>query len=572
LVLVLVLVAAACSGGGSSARLESAERPDTSSTTDPGSSGGPLEWGPCPERDQRTVGLDCATLEVPLDPTSPDGELIELALARSAAEGSAGDRIGSLVLNPGGPGGSGIEFLANAAAAFPAELRERFDLVSFDPRGVGASTPVRCLDDEAKEDQLSGDLTPDTPEELQEALDEQAQLVEACTRNSGELLRHMSTADVAADLDAIREAVGDERLTYLGFSYGTSIGAVYATLHPERVRAMVLDGAVSPTPDWRQEALVQATGFERVFQRFVAECNADPRCALAPDAAGAIAAARAELETRPVTVPGPGGDRELGPDQFAYGLATALYDTSTWASAAGAVAQLRDGGAERLLTLMDRQTGRQPDGSYDNSSDAQVMVSCADSPDRPTLEESQALDAQLAAAAPSFGGLFSMAGLGCSGWPTAANRLPRLDGAGAPPILVVGTAGDPATPLEWAQQMADTLASGELLVYEGDGHTAFLTAGPCISDAVVDYLIDLTVPAAGTSCPANDAVDPFGGVRDTLVEQLATTVPRELAECVVDGMIDEVGEERFDELVLGNDQEALSRLAAAQTLRCAAGG
>ena len=183
--------------------------------------------------------LECGTLEVPLDPADPSSETIEIAVARAESTGDERERIGSIVLNPGGPGGSGIEFLANAASAFPEELTDRFDLVSFDPRGVGESTPVRCIDDATKDDQLSGDLSPDTPEEQDRALDDQEEFLDGCRENSADLLEHMSTADVAADLDELREALGEDRLTYLGYSYGTSIGAVYATLFPDNVRALI---------------------------------------------------------------------------------------------------------------------------------------------------------------------------------------------------------------------------------------------------------------------------------------------------------------------------------------------
>lgn len=568
---VVLLVSAACTSGDGSASLRSQER--GRSTGSPTTATGSLAWSRCQAREQRMVGMECASLEVPRDPGDPEGAAVQLALGRVKSSGSSSQRIGSIVLNPGGPGGSGIEFLAGAAVAFPEELRERFDLVSFDPRGVGASSPVRCLEDEAKDEQLAGDLSPDTPEELDRAYEEQGELLEACESNSGDMLEHMSTADVAADLDRIRAAVGDEKLTYVGFSYGTSIGAVYASLFPERVRALVLDGAVGPDPDWQEESIVQATGFERVFDRFVAACNADERCPLAPDAEAAVAQARASLESEPVTVGRGGDERTMGPDQFDYGLMTALYDTSTWATTASAVAQVRSGGAEQLFTLMDRQTGREPDGSYDNSSDAQVMVSCADTPDRPDRAAAEAFAATVEQAAPRFGRMFATSGVSCSGWPDAANPPPEISAPDAPPIVVVGTVGDPATPYEWAEQLSAALTSSVLLTYEGDGHTAMLTGGECIERALTSYLVDLRVPDPGTRCPANSETDPFAGVGEVLVDQLVSSgVPEELANCIVDGMVDQVGEDEFEDLVLSNDQEEIAKLAAAISLRCATGG
>ena len=406
------------------------------------------------------ANLDCGTLAVPLDPAEPDGASIGIAVAGSQATGSSDERVGSLVINPGGPGGSGIQFLANAASTFPEELTDHFDLVSFDPRGVGASTPVRCLDDGEKDRSLSGDLSPDTAAELQQALDEQAELLDGCRTNSAELLTHMSTADVAADLDELREALGEEQLTYLGYSYGTSIGAVYATLFPSNVRALVLDGSVSPGASDEEQLLTQAKGFERTLANFVSACDADSDCPIGPDATATIAAARSALAQAPVEVTTDSGTALVGPDLFDLGVATALYDTSLWGTLASAIANLDDGGAATLLSLVDRQTGRQPDGTFDNSSDAQTMVSCADSPERPTAAEATAAAERIAAAAPWFGGRDRARRL----------RLPELARGRQPaagdhrrrrPHDPGGRhRGDPATPYEWAEQMTAALGVG----------------------------------------------------------------------------------------------------------------
>lgn len=568
LLLVTALVGACSTVGDVTASKESEPRP----TLGTGPDDGALAWAACSDRVASMAKIECATLDVPLDPEDPSGDTIELAVARKASTGSDEDRIGSLVLNPGGPGGSGVEFLTNAAAAFPDDVTDHFDLVSFDPRGVGDSTPVRCIDDATKDEQLSGDLSPDTDEELQRALADQATFLEGCESRSGQLLEHMSTADVAADLDELREALGDEQLTYLGYSYGTSIGAVYATEYPDRVRALVLDGSVSPSASEEEQLLAQARGFERTLANFVAACDADPDCAIGPDAAASIAAAREQLAARPITV-GSGADaRELGPDQFDLAVATALYDTDLWGTLATSIADLTDGAAT-LLSLVDRQTGRQDDGTFDNSSDAQTMVSCADSPERPTVDEATAASERILAAAPTFGPITAWSTLGCLGWPTAANPLPTVTGAGAPTILVVGTLGDPATPYEWAEQMTDALESAVLLTYEGDGHTAFLRGGPCIDDAVVDYLVDLRTPAAGTRCPAQDDGPGFTDIRDEVLTQFVDAgIPTEVAECIIDGIIDELGEAQFNQLVLSGDQERLSRLVTARAVPCAAGG
>lgn len=575
----IAMLAVSCSlvdnDAGSSA-LTSSRRPATDSQAKGGPSEGSndaLRWTSCQDQAAATAGLQCSTLEVPLDPARPEGEKIELALARKRATGSSENRIGSLVMNPGGPGGSGIEFLASAVQAFPADLSRRFDLVSFDPRGVAESTPVRCLDDKAKAQQLVGDLSPDTPEELKKALKDQEDFLAGCKKLSAELLTHMSTADVAADLDRIREALGDEKLTYLGFSYGTSIGAVYATLFPENTRALVLDGSVSPVSDPVGEAEAQAKGFEHTLNNFIAACDADKACAIGPDAAAVIAKTRADLTKKPVKVTDGTGTRELGVDLFDLGLASALYDTSLWGTAASSIKSIDQDGAELLLSLGDRQTGRKPDGTFDNSSDAQMLVSCADESQRPSLQEAEADAQRIKAAAPTFGEFLAWSSLGCLGWPEASNPLPKITGAGSAPILVVGTLGDPATPYEWAQQMTAALQSARLLTYEGDGHTAFLRAGACINDAVVAYLVDTTLPSEGKSCPAAKSSISFGGLSDEVVRQLVEAgLPKDLAQCVIDRMIDKVGLAEFNRIILEQDGEAMSKLVTAQTMACVSKG
>ncbi len=571
LLATIALLSTGCRGTSEvTAQKESGPRPTTGSTTDPH---GSLSWTPCTGKLTSQAGLQCSSLAVPVDPAEPDGRTITLALARKPSTGSAKDRIGSLVMNPGGPGGSGLEFLAKAASAFPAELTDRFDLVSFDPRGVGDSSPVHCLDDAQKDAQLTGDLTPENEADRRKLEADQKELREGCEQRNPDLIRHMSTADVAADLDRIRAAVGDEKLNFLGYSYGTSIGATYAAMFPKNIRAMVLDGSISPTTDSVDEALAQATGFEHTLANFVAACDKDPNCALHPDTAAAIAATRASLDKDPVTVKTSSGQRTLGRDLFDYGLATALYDNSTWGATAQAIKDVRGDGAKTILALVDRQTGRQPDGTYDNSSDAQAMVNCADQKDRPTEAEARAAETRITEAAPTFGPLLGAGLTSCSDWPDPAEPTPAPSAAGAPPILVIGTVGDPATPYAWAEQMSAALTGSVLLTYEGDGHTAFLRGGACIEDAVVGYFVDLTTPAPGTRCPATTTSTGIGSVRDQLLEQLTDGgIPEKLATCIVDGMIKRVGEQKFNDMVLRNDQDGITKLAQAQALQCATSG
>lgn len=571
LVIVLSLLGAACSTGEvSKAKIERTGRTTSSASNSTGiAASAQLDWTVCENKLARAANLECSTLAVPLDPEKPEGDTITLALARQRATGATTDRIGSLVLNPGGPGGSGIEFLAAAALSFPDELKTKFDLVSFDPRGVGESTPVRCLTDKQKESQLEGDLTPSTDAEIDAALDDQKELLKGCEKDPADLITHMSTADVAADLDQIRAALGDDKLTYAGFSYGTSIGAVYATLFPENTRALVLDGSVSPSTTVEQESLTQATSFEQVLTRFESACDASTACSLAPNSAAKIAKVRQDLTKSPVKVNSKTDKRLLGVDQFDYALATGLYDTSLWGVLADAITNVRNGGAATLFSLMDRQTGRNTDGTFDNSSDAQVMVSCADTQERPDLTEAVQSAERIQQAAPIFGSITGWSSISCLNWPKATNPLPTITGDGAPPILVIGTVGDPATPYSWAQEMATALESATLLTYEGSGHTAFMKGGPCVDNAVVNYLVALKVPAAGTTCPEVAASISF----DTLAQQIITTMvnsglSEDVASCIVKGAIDEVGEAEFNKMALGDDAESMTQVIMAKTLAC----
>lgn len=565
LIALLVLVTAAGCGTDLTSDPQAGEGSHRTGTDDSGE----IAWGSCTNEVARAANLECGHLTVPVDPAEPDGDSLDLALARQKATGPSDERIGSLLMNPGGPGGSGIEFLASAAAVFPAELSQRFDLVSFDPRGVGESSPVRCVSDEVKAEQLEGDLIPRDDAEVAEALDEQRSNREACATNAPDMITHMSTADVAADLDRIRGALGDEKLTYVGFSYGTAIGAVYATMFPERTRALVLDGSVDPTGTVHDTTLAQARGFEHTLEGFTTTCDATPACALSPDSKSRIDQVRRQLQKHPVTVDSSFGSREMGVDQFDLAFATGLYDTDTWGMLARAVDDIDDGGAETLFVLMDRQTGRNEDGSFDNSSDAQTMVNCADQDDRPDAAQAVDMARDIEAQVPTFGSAVGWAVVNCIDWPKASNPPPDISGEGAGPILVIGTKGDPATPYEWSEAMTAALSSATLLTYEGDGHTAFLRGGDCVNDAVTRFLVDLTQPATGTSCPAQNDVASFESLSTQVVTQMVEGgIPRDAAECIINSAIEDVGETKFTMMVLRNDTEELTQLIMAKTLSC----
>ncbi len=471
-----------------------------------------LRWTPCEEAE--LDGLDCATFEVPLDHRAPNGDTITLALSRREADGRP---IGSLVLNPGGPGAAGRELASQLQAVLSEEILEQFDLVGFDPRGVGASTPVRCADASTRDRLGTLDGDPDTPAEETAYARATATFTEGCVERHGDLLPHLGTENAARDLDRIRAALGDEKLTYLGYSYGTELGATYATLFPDRIRAMVLDGAVRPGGEPEDFALEQAKGFEVAFDNFVAACAADAACAARPDANAVYQTVRAAVEAAPIPVDEPGERRSLTVGGFQTGVVQALYDETLWTFLARGLVEAANGNGATLLALADLYNDRAPDGTYSNVSDANTAISCADDGERFTVEQARTFATQFAAASPRFGAQLGWMSLGCTGMPAPARPPVTIGAATAPPILVIGTVGDPATPYAWAAELAAVLGPATVLTWEGQGHTAYPKTD-CISAAVDAYLLQRTVPAAGTRCPAGDADDggPFNALRDEL--------------------------------------------------------
>jgi pimeloyl-ACP methyl ester carboxylesterase len=457
---------------------------------------------PKPKLDWKSCGEDseCARLTVPLDYANVDnGKTIKIALLRVRATDSE-RRIGSLLLNPGGPGAPGAEFAGSIAGVMPDEIRARFDIVGFDPRGTGKSRPVKCRDN--LDDVFSLDYSPDTSDErtqLGTGLDELAQ---ECERRSGDVLPYVSSENTARDMDRIRAAVGDKKLTYVGYSYGTYIGTLYAKLFPKKVRALVLDGAIDPNLSGVEIGLEQAVGFERSLDAFLAQCSRNNRCPFynAGDSEGAFDRVAAQIDAQPLPA---GDDRMLGGGEFDLGVAQALYaGRSGYRTLEQALAAAARGDGDRLLELSDQYTGRRPDGTYDSSQPAFWAIGCLDGPTIGGPDEFQAAEARFRAEAPRVGVALLNAGLICAYWkvPTVKSPAPvRIDDA--PPVLVIGTTNDPATPLKWSEGLAREITSATLLVAEGTQHTAFVTAfNSCVDDNVVKYLLDLEPPPNGTRC------------------------------------------------------------------------
>ncbi|HEX8001868.1 MAG TPA: alpha/beta hydrolase [Mycobacteriales bacterium] len=447
-------------------------------------------------------GFECADLRVPLDYDAPDGDTIEVSVIRLKARRSA-RRIGSLVLNPGGPGGSGIEFARQAEALLPGEVRDRFDVVSFDPRGVGESTPVDCLNDAELDRLLAVDPSPETAAEKKALFDASRDQVAKCKARAGRLLPHVGTVDVAKDMDVLRVALGDAKLTYVGFSYGTLLGARYAEQFPTHVRALVLDGALDPTLTPRETAKAQAVGFDRALEAFFTDCVSSS-CAFAShgDIHATYDRLMADIDRSPLRA-GADAGRTVGPSEALFGVAAALYSREYgWPLLRTALEQAysrRDGSG--LLSLFDSLVERDDNGHFSNSVEAQASVLCVDN----THERSEAAyDADAAAfakVAPRFGPAIAYGASACAFWPAPPVSKPGpIHANGAPPIVVVGTIRDPATPYAWSEALARQLP-GVLVTYDGDGHTAYgYQRSECIEDLVDQYLISLRVPKAGARC------------------------------------------------------------------------
>ncbi|HEX8803453.1 MAG TPA: alpha/beta hydrolase [Acidimicrobiales bacterium] len=483
--LALLLVAAACAQHADSSPIDDAGATGGSAGAGgdqgvdggDGDGGGTLAWEAC------GGGVECAQLDVPVDYDDPDGDQLTLSISRVPA---AGERIGSLFVNPGGPGGTASDFAPQIAAVLPAEVTDRFDIVGVDPRGLGSSD-IDCGGDVTE--LYATDYSIDSPEDEEALLDVSQDYVDGCEQRAGDLLPHLGTADVARDIDAVRAAMGDEQLNYLGYSYGTAIGQMLADLFPDRVRAMVIDGVVELGPTGPELAADQAQGFESALDAFAADCDDDPSCPLAPDAEGAIDDLMAAVEEEPI----PASSRDLGPGDLAIGMASPLYSETLWPSFADAVDQALDGDGDAMIGLAD---------DYLSTSDFDIYfaVNCIDFAWPDTPEELLDDGAAAAEDSPHFGEPIVNDYVRCSMWPAPADPLPAVTAPDAPPIVVVSTTNDPATPYEAGVRTAERLETGVLLSYEGEGHTVVGTGVPCVDDAVATYLVDLEPPEDGTTC------------------------------------------------------------------------
>lgn len=458
----------------------------------------PLTWAPCRN------GFECATLDAPLDYRAPEAERVSIAVVRRPATVVA-DRLGTVVVNPGGPGSSGVTFLRGAGDRF-ANLNRRFDLVSFDPRGVGQSTPALSCYDEGLDDRIDvlgpGGLTTEA------FLSRLAKERDRCVARNAAVLGFVGTNNVARDVDRLRVALGEGKLNFLGFSYGSRIGAVYDELFPDRVRALALDGADDPDPRISRGVGEQYEAFEAAFRRLIA-CAAGTGVSCPPGVTSADVEGLFRAVERSLREEGPLrttlGTRRLTLGELYYAVIGSLYDPSSWSrliDALTAAAVPARGDGTLLQQMTDAFLDRRPDGSYTNATVANVAVNCADDTERPAAAdrpaEPEGSDAvrrgrELALRLPLLGPLAATAYTDCVRWPAAVDPVLPITGRGATPVLVIGTRYDTATPYAWAAELARALATATVLTYEGDGHTAYRSSS-CVRSVVDAYFVAVRLP------------------------------------------------------------------------------
>jgi pimeloyl-ACP methyl ester carboxylesterase len=471
-----------------------------------------LTWTKC------ETYFECSWLIVPADYSDPAGNRFALPVVKLAAADPR-QKIGSLVINPGGPGGSGVDYVLSARTGeFTQNVLNRFDIVGFDPRGVGSSMPsLRCMSGPQLDKYFQAGGFPVGSAQLSGLISESKLYASQCAKNAKTLLPYVGTVNTAKDMDVLRAALGESKLTFLGKSYGTYLGAAYASQFPARVRALVLDGAVNPRLSGIQLDTAQAQGFEQAFGQYASWCAGESGC---PFGRGSSATASAVPKTEALLAKATkapltdslGDGQEATASMLQEGISAALYSKEDWPYLNTALTQAMGGDGTMLVEFANSLLERNANGTYSNLSDVLTSVSCVDRAWPKSIADWQAAANQASKAAPLFGAMEVWGSLPCAYWPVAATpAVPSSSGsssgssassssAGAP-ILVVGDLHDPATPYSWAQALAKDLPGGVLLGWNGEGHTSYMEGSTCVNNAVDNYLISLKPPKSGTVCP-----------------------------------------------------------------------
>ncbi|MBJ7394298.1 MAG: alpha/beta fold hydrolase [Candidatus Nanopelagicales bacterium] len=459
-----------------------------------------LVWKDC--KDDKK--FQCAEIYVPIDYQNPGDASLTLALKKLSAKQSA-NKVGSLLINPGGPGGSGTDYVTYAEDAFGKRLMDSFDIVGFDPRGVAQSTPLDCLTDQEVDEFIAFDGTPDNEQELKASLEISINLANSCESIANNLIAHVGTQEAARDMDIIRELVGDEKLNFLGASYGTYLGGMYAEIFPDKVGRLVLDGAVDPSLSGEEQSFDQAVGLDTALKRFVEDCPQYDDCPLTKRGDGGVQEIREfldSLDAKPLKTEDP--DRLLTQAMGVYAVAGFLYSDEWWSYMRQSLATAFKGDGTDLLSINDLFNERNDDGTYaTNATEAIYAINCFDEPSTSTEEQVREYAKTWIKDAPVFGDYLAWGNLSCSIWPVKdPNPINKFVAQTAAPIVVVGTKYDPATPYKWAVGLSSQLVTSVLLTYEGDGHTAYMRGSKCIDNEIENYLVDGIVPSKNITCPA----------------------------------------------------------------------
>jgi pimeloyl-ACP methyl ester carboxylesterase len=488
-VICCVVLLAGC---GVDSAVSATDAQHSHATFDP--SDDPFGWTPIGD----TGRIEIGTFAAPIDYSDPSKGNFQLNVARHLAKPE--ERIGSLLVNPGGPGFGGTDFALQADKVYGKALLDHFDIIGWDPRGTGASEPkIDCIDD-YDHFFATGDITPDDAAERRQLVDLAQEFATDCVDKNAAYIQYVGTNNSARDMDGIRAALGEAKISYFGFSYGSELGATWATLFPSTVRAAVLDGAVDPTADATESGVEQFKGFEDSLTTFLAACSADPKCPFqnGGDAGAAFDRLIKSLDESPI--PSVPGRPAVSPEIAQTAVGEAMYAQSSWPTLALALSNAQKGDGSGLLALYDQYNLRRADGTYENSLEAFQVISCMDTVERPTVAQDDADVAKLKAVAPRFA-IRNVGSYFCTFFPATTDPRIQITGKGAGPIVVLGTTGDPATPLDGTRKMAEALEQGRLVTVVGNQHTGY-GINACSQAAVDNYLVDPVghLPPEGLRC------------------------------------------------------------------------